>query len=170
MSWKERGTGSMKIEVSPARADINAFIALIREYTDMINKQEASVATTLSNQHLEEELADVEKKYGYPGGRMYLLLADQAAAGCAALTGNDDDYCEMKRLYVRPVYRGHGFSRHLCERIIEDARTIGYKYMRLDTFPFMENAIHLYENLGFEYIEKYNDNPTEDAIFMQLIL
>lgn len=58
----------------------------------------------------------------------------------------------------------------LCSQVIGDARTIGYRYMRPDTFPFMKRAIHLYGQLGFQYIEKYNDNPAEDAVFMQLSL
>ena len=63
-----------------------------------------------------------------------------------------------------------GISKALIERIIADAREIGYKYMRLDTFPFMQSAIKLYEKYGFYFIEKYNDNPAETAVFMQLNL
>jgi GNAT superfamily N-acetyltransferase len=168
----EIGTGAElnMIEIIPAQKNINGFIELVKEYTDMICKQDTSVAGTLSSQHLDEELAHTEQKYGYPGGRMYLLLVDGHMAGCAALTGNDDKYCEIKRLYVRPEYRGRGFSKLLCNKVIEEARQIGYQYMRLDTFPFMKSAIHVYEKLGFQYIEKYNDNPADDAIFMQLSL
>jgi GNAT superfamily N-acetyltransferase len=158
------------IEIIPAQEDKKTFIILVKEYTDMIRRQDVSVAGTLPSQHLDEELADIEKKYGYPGGRMYLLLVDGIAAGCVALTGNDGEYCEIKRLYIRPEYRGRGFSKLLCNKVIEDARKIGYRYMRLDTFPFMKSAIHVYEKLGFHYIEKYNDNPADDAIFMQLSL
>lgn len=158
------------IKIVPAQENINEFITLVREYTDMIREQESQASETLSYQHLDEELMNIEKKYGNPGGRMYLFLVGKNTAGCAALTGNDNDYCEIKRLYVRPEYRGRGFSKLLCAKIIEDARAIGYKYMRLDTFPFMKSALRLYENLGFEYIEKYNDNPANNAIFMQLTL
>ena len=158
------------IRIIPAQENINEFIMLVREYTDMIRKEGASVAETLSSQHLDEELKNAEKKYGYPGGRMYLLLVDRNTAGCVALTGNDDTYCEIKRLYVKPEYRGRGLSKLLCIKVIEDAKVIGYKYMRLDTFPFMKSALHLYENLGFKYIEKNNDNPAENAFFMQLTL
>lgn len=158
------------IEIVPAQENIEEFITLVREYTDMIITQDESVAGTLSYQHLDDELKNVEEKYGYPSGRMYLLLVDKEIAGCVALTRNDDNYCEMKRLYVRPEYRGRGLSKILCSRAIEDAKAIGYKYMRLDTFPFMKSALHMYEKFGFEYIEKYNDNPAENAIFMQLEL
>lgn len=144
-------------EIIPAEEHIDEFIALVKEYADMIRAQEESVAGTLSYQRLDKELADVGEKYGKP-------------VGCIALAGNDDGYCEMKRLYIRPAYRGRGFSRLLCERVIEDAKSIGYSYMRLETFPFMKSALRLYEKLGFEYIGKYNDNPAEDAFFMQLSL
>lgn len=158
------------VEIIPARENLDAFLTLVREYTDSILTQGPTVAGTLSSQHLDEELQHIEKKYGPPGGRMYLLLAEGQPAGCVALTGNDAEYCELKRLYVRPVYRGHGYSRLLCQKVIQDARDIGYRYMRLDTFPFMQSAIHLYEKLGFKVTAKYNDNPAEDAIFMQLQL
>ncbi|MFU0841059.1 MAG: Ribosomal protein S18 acetylase RimI [Burkholderia sp.] len=158
------------VEIVPAEENIKDLITLVKEYTDAIRGQDASVAGTLSSQNLDDELAHADKKYGPPGGRMYLLRVDGSTAGCVALTRSDDDYCEIKRLYVRPEYRGRGFSRLLCSRVIEDARKIGYKYMRLDTFPFMKGAVHLYEKLGFRRIAKYNANPAPDAIFMQLEL
>ncbi|MGI6211765.1 MAG: GNAT family N-acetyltransferase [Anaerovoracaceae bacterium] len=115
------------IEIIPAHEKADEFLSLLREYTEMINKQDASVAGTLSSQHLEEELEDVEKKYGAPGGRMYLALVDKNTAGCVALARNDDDYCELKRLYVKPEYRGRGLSKILCSKVIESARAIGYQ-------------------------------------------
>lgn len=101
---------------------------------------------------------------------MYLALVEDKAVGCVALTKNDDMYCEIKRLYLKPEYRGMGISKALVETVIKDAKEIGYKHMRLDTFPFMASAIKLYEKYGFHYIERYNDNPAETAIFMQLDL
>ena len=90
--------------------------------------------------------------------------------GCVALTKNDDMYCEIKRLYLKPKYRGMGISKALVEIVIKDAREIGYKHMRLDTFPFMSSAIELYKKYRFYVIDQYNDNPAETAIFMQLDL
>lgn len=158
------------IRLIQAQEDLDGFIDLVKEYTDGILQQDDKVAATLTSQHLSEELNDVEKKYGYPNGRMYLALVDEKVAGCVALTGNDADTCEIKRLYVRPQYRGMHLSRLLCNRVIADAKTIGYRYMRLDTFPFMKSAIRLYEEYGFYYIPRYNENPAENAIFMQLDL
>ncbi|CDE18863.1 putative uncharacterized protein [Eubacterium sp. CAG:841] len=145
-------------------------LELVTEYTNTILEQGTEVASCLKSQHLDDELRDMKTKYGLPYGRMYLALVEENIAGCVALTKNDEDYCEIKRLYLRPQFRGMGISKALIERIIADAREIGYKYMRLDTFPFMKSAIKLYEKYGFYFIEKYNDNPAETAIYMQLNL
>ncbi|MCH3987399.1 MAG: GNAT family N-acetyltransferase [Lachnospiraceae bacterium] len=153
-----------------AQEDMGIFISLVKEYTDQILREDADVAKTLASQNLEAELNDAGKKYGFPDGRMYILLVDGNAAGCAALSRLGGDCCEIKRLYIRPEYRGRHLSRMLCDKVIQDAKEIGYKRMRLDTFPFMKSAIRLYESYGFHYIEKYNDNPAKNAVFMELNL
>lgn len=145
-------------------------LELVTEYTDIILQQGDDVKQCLNSQHLDEEIKDLNKKYGLPYGRLYLALVAGKAAGCVALTRNDDDYCEIKRLYIRPKFRGRHLSNVLTEQVIADAKSIGYKYMRLDTFPFMETAIKLYEKYGFYYVERYNDNPAKSAVFMQLDL
>ena len=126
--------------------------------------------STFNVQNINKELNDLETKYGLPDGRMYLALVDNQIAGCAALKKTDANYCELKRLYVRPQYRGQHIGKALAEKVIAAAREVGYKYMRLDTFPFMEQAINLYRELGFREIPKYNQNPALSAIFMQLDL
>jgi ribosomal protein S18 acetylase RimI-like enzyme len=158
------------VNLIPAQENMEEFLALVKEYTERITLQDAEVAKTLSSQHLAEELKDTERKYGFPYGRMYLSLVDGSAAGCVALTRNDDQYCEMKRLYVKPEFRGMHLSRLLCDQVIDDAKAIGYRYMRLDTFPFMESAIRLYKSYGFYSIPRYNANPASNAIFLQLTL
>ena len=110
------------------------------------------------------------EKYGYSNGKMYIALVDEKLAGCVALTKNDDDYCEIKRLYIREEFRGNHLGNMLSEKIIEDAGAIGYKYIRLDTVQYMSSAIKIYEKVGFKFIEKYNVNPASNAIFMQLDL
>lgn len=148
----------------------NEFFELVTEYTNIILQQGEDVKVCLSSQRLDDELADMEKKYGLPYGRMYLAMVGNKVAGCVALTRNNNDYCEIKRLYVRPYFRGLHISKALTERVINDVKSIGYKYMRLDTFPFMSTAIKLYEKYGFYRIDRYNDNPAKTAIFMQLDL
>ncbi len=145
-------------------------LALFKEYTEGILQQGDEVKCCLAGQHYEDEVRDLQAKYGLPQGRLFLALADGKSAGCAAITPEGDGGCEIKRLYVKPEFRGRRIARTLLEHCIEAARAQGYKYMRLDTFPFMREALKLYERCGFYYIERYNDNPAASALFMQLDL
>ena len=158
------------MELELAYDKLEEVLALVKEYTDLILEQGDDVKECLDSQHLKDEISDIKKKYALPDGRLYLVTIDGKAAGCVGLTRNDDAYCEVKRLYVRPEYRGQHLGEILMNQVISDAKDIGYQYMRLDTFPFMQSAIKLYEKCGFHYIEKYNDNPARTAIFMQLDL
>ena len=82
----------------------------------------------------------------------------------------DTQNCEMKRLYVRPSFRGKKIGGFLVEKIIADAREIGYTYMLLDTLPFLESACAIYQKAGFYEIPSYNDSPMDASIFMKLDL
>jgi ribosomal protein S18 acetylase RimI-like enzyme len=114
-------------------------------------------------------VAELPGEYVPPTGRLYLAIENGQTAGCIALRKLDDGLCEMKRLYVRPQFRGRRLGRTLVDRIIEDARQIGYRRMRLDTLPGkMDAAIAMYRSLGFKDIERYYDNPYETAAFMEL--
>src|SRR5262249_44778551 len=121
-------------------------------------------------QNFEKELAVLPGKYAPPSGRLLLLKHRDAFAGCAALREIGKGICEMKRLYVRPAFRRLGAGRMLAQRIIEAAREIGYKRMRLDTLSSMKPAIALYESLGFAKIPAYYENPSKLAVFMELEL
>ncbi|MEO6654939.1 MAG: GNAT family N-acetyltransferase, partial [Pyrinomonadaceae bacterium] len=106
-----------------------------------------------------------------PDGRLYLAYSDDKLAGCIALRRLDDGICEMKRLFVRDSFRGRKIGAHLIERLIADAKTIGYKKMRLDTFPpKMGKAVELYESHDFLPIAPYYDNPHDGVLFMELTL
>ena len=124
----------------------------------------------LEIQNYDDELRHLEAKYGMPDGRLYLLYCDEQLAGCIGLRKIDDANCEMKRLYVRPEFRGRHLGDVLVEKIIEDAKEIGYSYVLLDTLPFLESAINLYENFGFYEIDSYNDSPMDTSIYMKLNL
>lgn len=143
---------------------------LFEEYTDSLIAADRYVATVLQVQDFEAELEDVEKKYGLPEGRLYLAYWDGGLAGCIGLRKIDEQLCEMKRLYVRPQYRSRHIGRILVEKVIEEARGMGYDGILLDTLPFLEDAIRMYKRVGFYEIERYNDNPMEGAVYMRLDL
>ncbi len=143
---------------------------LFKEYTDMLVEGDSAFRGYLDQQDFDRELEHLGEKYGEPSGRLYIVYHEGAAAACAGLIRFDDDACEMKRLYVRPAYRGRGIGRMLTERIIVDARGIGYKEILLDTLPFLKVAVSLYKCAGFVEIPKYNDSPMERAIYMRLDL
>lgn len=144
--------------------------SLFSEYTDMLIAGDCSFQEYLDIQHYEDELKELNKKYGCPWGRLYLAYYKGEAAGCIGLRKIDEQNCEMKRLYVRPQFRGKKIGNQLIQRILEDAKEIGYSYMLLDTLPFLESAIHMYRKYGFYEIESYNDSPMSTSIYMRLDL
>lgn len=122
-------------------------------------------------QSFDAELAGLPGKYAAPQGRLYLARVDGNVAGCIALRPLETGVCEMKRLWVRPAYRGHGVGRALCDRLVDDARQIGYRVMRLDTIgATMQKAVGLYRALGFREIPAYYDNPIPGALYLELTL
>ena len=143
---------------------------LFQEYTDMLIAGDPGFRQYLDIQHYEDELQHLEHKYGPPEGRLYLAYCDGRLAGCIGLRKLDGERCEMKRLYTRPAFRGKGIGRLLVQRILHDARQIGYRYMLLDTLPFLETAIQMYRRLGFYEIPSYNDSPMDTSIYMKLDL
>jgi putative acetyltransferase len=116
------------------------------------------------------ELAGLPGVYAPPRGRLLLALTGDEVKGCIALRPLDGRICEMKRLFVRPAFRGQSVGRLLAERIITEARAIGYATMKLDTLPSMRAATRLYESLGFVHCGAYYDTPLSNTIFMELQL
>ncbi|HWY04036.1 MAG TPA: GNAT family N-acetyltransferase [Candidatus Acidoferrum sp.] len=131
----------------------------------------SSLGFSLCFQSFDEELKSLPGAYGPPSGRLLIARSSGHAAGCVALRKLEVGICEMKRLYVRPGDRGRGLGRILVERIIAEARAIGYERMRLDTIESaMKDAIALYRPMGFEEIAPYSVIPIEDALWMELRL
>ena len=143
--------------------DIDLARELFREY-------HRSLGVDLCFQDFEHELASLPSEYAPPSGRLLLSYEEETLAGCVALRKIDDSTCEMKRLYVRPDFRGRQLGKRLAEAVIEEARVIGYKKMKLDTLPAMTTAITMYRSLGFKPTPPYRLNPVPGALFMELDL
>jgi ribosomal protein S18 acetylase RimI-like enzyme len=143
-------------------------VAAIRE---LFLEYAQSLGFSLCFQSFDKELAGLPGEYAPPEGRLLLATYEGAPAGCVALHKLDHGICEMKRLYVRPLFRGKGLGRGLAERVIADARGIGYTRLRLDTVePMMQTAVAMYRQLGFREIASYRENPIAGALYMELNL
>jgi putative acetyltransferase len=126
---------------------------------------------SLCFQNFDKELANLPGDYAPPDGRLLLAEHEGHPAGCVALHKLEPTICEMKRLYLRPKFRGQGLGRVLAERVIAEARQIGYARMRLDTVePVMKDAVAMYHKLGFKLIAPYRSNPIAGAMYMELLL
>ena len=155
------------IEIVPAYDRLDDIRILLSEYTDMLLSINYEFRQYLILQKYDGEALNPSAKYALPYGRLYLALFDSRPAGCIALHRLEGTACEMKRLYVRPEYRGQHIATMLIERILNDAESIGYDEMYLDTLPELADAVRLYHTFGFEETECYNDSPIEKTIFMK---
>jgi putative acetyltransferase len=143
---------------------------LLRTIHELFLEYSESLRVDLCFQGFAEELATLPGDYARPAGRLLLIFEEREAAGCGALRRLDDEVCEMKRLYVRPAFRGKGAGRELIDVLINSAREIGYQRMRLDTLPSMTSAMAVYRSLGFKAIAPYRVNPIPGASFLELDL
>lgn len=157
----------LQISIASSPIELDAARSLFREYAE-------SLGFSLCFQGFDEELATLPGKYAPPMGRILLATIAGNLAGCVAIRplpgDHDESLCEMKRLFVRPEFRKFGVGRALAVAIIDAARQISYRAMRLDTLSTMTAAIALYESLGFRRISPYYANPIETAVYFELAL
>jgi ribosomal protein S18 acetylase RimI-like enzyme len=143
----------------------------VRQVRQLFEEYAASLSFKLCFQNFQEELDGLPGGYALPSGCLWLATTDGGeAAGCVALRPLESGIGEMKRLYVRPEHRGTGLGKRLALKVLEEAGTLGYRRIRLDTMPEMGGAIRLYESLGFTRIAPYRANPIERALYMEIDL
>ena len=143
---------------------------LIPHVRGLFQEYAASLDIDLTFQHFADELNALPGEYRPPGGELLLARVDDAIAGCVAMRPLSNHICEMKRLYVKPVFRGQNIGRQLAQTIIERAKHAGYQSMRLDTLASMQAANRLYRDLGFKPIAPYYYNPYTETTFFELQL
>lgn len=154
--------------LSMTQASSPAQIAQVRE---LFLEYAQSLGFSLCFQNFEQELAGLPGDYSPPEGRLLLAEYEGRVAGCVALHKLEPGICEMKRLYLRPAFRGKGLGRKLAEAILGEARSIGYQRLRLDTVePVMKDAVALYRALGFREVAPYRANPMEGTLYLELSL
>lgn len=143
--------------------DLPSIRMLFEEYASALN-------ISLCFQNFAEELATLPGRYAPPAGNIWLAEIEGAVAGCVAMRPISADRAEMKRLYVRPAYRGLGLGEKLAQTVLAAAKEKGYRELCLDTLPVMEKAIGLYRAMGFREIEPYYHNPVPGALFFSASL
>ena len=143
----------------------------LAEVAELFREYEEWLAIDLCSGNIEREVADLPGAYGPSDGCLLLARHEGRPAGCVALRRFDDDKCEMKRLHVRPAYRGRGNGKALATEIIDEARRLGYRKMRLDSIADrMAEAVSLYRSLGFCEIPPFGDHPDGCTLFRELDL
>jgi len=145
--------------------------AQITQARELFLEYAKSLGFSLCFQDFDKELASLPGEYAPRSGRLLLAEYEGQLAGCVALHKLAADICEMKRLYLRQQFRGKGLGRALADRIMAEARTIGYRRMRLDTVePVMKDAVAMYRRLGFREIAPYCNNPIVGALYLEILL
>ena len=148
--------------------------ALTRDHFEearrLFTEYEAYLNVDLCFQNYAAELANLPGDYAPPRGVLLLASDGDEFAGCVAVRQLEGDICEMKRLFVRPAYRGTGLGRRLARRSVEKAVRLGYRSMRLDTLERLREALTLYTSMGFRRIQPYYRNPLEGVVYMELSL
>jgi len=154
----------MDIANASSPAQIESVKGLFTEYAE-------SLGFSLCFQGFDKELAELPGAYVPPRGRLLLATVDGEPAGCVALRPMPDGACELKRLFVRPAFRSTGLGRQLMDRILAEAREIGYRQMRLDTVVGqMDKAIAMYRRYGFKETEPHGGHPVPGSIYMEMDL
>ena len=149
------------MEIVDGKPYIDQVKNLIIEYTKKLKRD-------LAFQNIDDELKNLALKYTEPEGKLLVAIDDNGnVGGMIAYHRHSKDRCEMKRLYVKPDFRGAKLGEQLIKNILQHAKQAGYKEMVLDTIVPLKSAIHLYRKFGFTECEPYYNNPMNDVIYMK---
>ena len=151
----------MDVRVAEWPGDLEVVRQLWREYWE-------SFGLPMDFQGFGEELEGLPGAYGREGGALLLAFDSSEPAGTIALRRLDRTSGELKRLYLRPKFRGHGLGRRLLEAVIESAAAVPFHCLYADTLPSMIDALSLYQKVGFERVEAYSNTPTPGGIYLKL--
>jgi Sortase and related acyltransferases len=161
---ERRAKSRIELRRPGTAADLASTVEIFREYA-------ASLDVDLCFQNFDAELASLAGRVRPPRGHLLLAFVNGELAGCGALRpfadADDANACEMKRLYVRPAFRGVGLGRALAKGLLDEARRAGYSTVLLDTLDDMEAARELYASLGFVEIPPYYFNPIAGAHYLK---
>ena len=157
--------GDKNLSIRDARGaeDMNAVRELFVEFQKAIN-------VDLCFQGFEDEVQNLPGAYAPPAGGLFLVENDGEFAAVVGVRPIEEGKAEMKRLYVRPGWRGRGLGRRLAETAIKAAAEAGYRTICLDTLDFMDEARALYRSMGFREIPAYYENPLDGVVYMELTL
>jgi GNAT superfamily N-acetyltransferase len=144
----------------------------IEQVRTLFTEYRAELVVEPCFQAFDQEIASLPGSYELPGGKLLLAKVVGQPVGCIALRPfPSDGACEMKRLYVRPPFRGDKIGRELAERVVQEARDLGYRSMRLDShLESMAAAIRMYRKLGFREVSPDPLQPIDGLLYMELAL
>jgi putative acetyltransferase len=138
-------------------------VSLFKEYANSLN-------ISLDFQNFDKELTIISSMYGSPTGYLFVVYNENEAIACAAYRQIAPGICELKRMYIKPAFRGLGIGKCLLEKLCTKAFEHDYHLMRLDTLDTMLPAIKLYRNNGFYEIDAYYHNPNKGVVYMEKLL
>jgi putative acetyltransferase len=151
-------------QITQEGKQLNEARTLFREYEKELNAD-------LCFQSFDDELENPLYKYGRPKGSLLLAYWNNEIAGCIALQPlQEEGICEMKRLFVRPIFRRYKIGEALANEIVQIAKQLGYATIKLDTLDRLEAALQLYKKMDFVITNAYYENPLQGVVYMEKVL